>query len=145
MYDEKKNERVEVPRWPEIKVVLEVPSGLIVDTHLTGDMLAEFEKYPPAPPTGIPYIRPFGYFKIEGEYNEENPPILKVLYTQTAWDASIAAGGGGQKPRIFIRKYNGEWVGDWKEIKKTTPITEGIYIGLLVEIPNLPDPAIGGC
>ena len=148
------NVRDTLPRWPDIKVKLEVTSGSVTAIEVTEDMLLEYEDNPPGNPPGTEdiIIRPFAYFKTEGKETQKSSGFLRVLYTPTAWDASIKAGKGeggevkkDDKPRIFYREYRNGWVGDWVEIEETKPFPEGIYRGLEVNLPNLPDPAIGGC
>ena len=152
MYDEKKR-REELPRWRDIQVDLEVPSGYSVLSEVTDEMYSSFEAKQPKIPDTLPehaVIRPFSYFKLDGEYDESNPPILTITYTHTAWNASKEVGGGGEIPRVFYRKYDDSWGDRWEEISpdyitETQPKPGELDRTLTIRLPDIPDPAIGGC
>jgi len=140
--------------WTGINVIIKIPSqygGLYPDTDLTEEMLRNFENNPPE----TEGITPFSYFKIKDEDGkpitnfEDNPLVLEVRYTPRAWAASSKAGGG--QPRIYFRSYeDGRWAPDWVEIpvdpaNVKQPGTGNPFGTLTAYLPELPDPAIGGC
>ncbi|MGB2964393.1 MAG: hypothetical protein WBB69_10460 [Anaerolineales bacterium] len=149
-----------LPDWSGISVEVHIPEQdgrytIHLEIDLSPQAIKNFKEFDPE----TKGITPLTYFKVRDETGKPKttfaPPLkLHVRYSARAWfkSASSRLGKGARRPRVYSLQKDEEdnWVGDWVEFKIEKhnikpPADEYSYGHLYIDVPELPDPKIGGC